>query len=209
MDDLERRLAEYYDREGEARLREPLDGRRVAARSRFIELLDEESRRDLLEVGSGPGRDALAFADAGIHVVAVDRSLGHVRLAAAQSIRAVQASVLHLPVRRATFAAGWTMSTLVHVPDRRLDDAVRSITAALRPGAPLAIGLWGGFDHEGWLPARDGLPSRFFSLRSHDRARAMLARHGTLDEFTTWPDDRSTWQYQLAILRTPGPSASA
>jgi SAM-dependent methyltransferase len=117
--------------------------------------------------------------------------------------------VLHLPVRRATFAAGWTMSTLVHVPDRRLDDAVRSITAALRPGAPLAIGLWGGFDHEGWLPARDGLPSRFFSLRSHDRARAMLARHGTLDEFTTWPDDRSTWQYQLAILRTPGPSASA
>jgi len=116
--------------------------------------------------------------------------------------------VLDLPVRSATFAAGWTMSTLVHVPDRRLDDAVRSITAALRPGAPLAIGLWGGFDHEGWLPARNGLPSRFFSLRSHERARAMLARHGTLDEFTTWSDDRSTWQYQLAILRTPGPAAS-
>ena len=201
MNDLESRLADYYDQEGESRLREPLDARRVAARHRFIELLHGESRHDLLEVGSGPGRDAIAFAEAGIDVVAVDRSMGHVRLAAAQGLRAIQASVLHLPVRDGAFAAGWTMSTLVHVPDARLDDALGSITKALRPGAPLVIGLWGGFDEEGWMPAHGGLPSRFFSLRSHERAFELLARHGTVEEFSTWSDDRSDWEYQLATVR--------
>jgi hypothetical protein len=78
----------------------------------------------------------------------------------------------------------------------------------LRPGAPLAIGLWGGFDYEGWMPARNYLPSRFFSLRSHERAREMLARHGTLEHFTTWPDDRSDWEHQLAILRSGDGRAS-
>ncbi|MET0324155.1 MAG: class I SAM-dependent methyltransferase [Ilumatobacteraceae bacterium] len=208
MEDLERRLADYYDREGESRLQERLDSRRIAARTRFVELLRDESRHDLLEVGSGPGRDAIAFADAGIDVLAVDRSGGHARLAAAQGIRAVQASVLHLPVRAASFAAGWTMSTLVHIPDDRFDEAMGAITSSLRPGAPLAVGLWGGFDHEGWWPARDDLPSRFFSHRSHQRAREMLARHGAVDHFTTWADDRSDWQYQFAILRSGAGRAS-
>lgn len=201
VQDLERRLAAYYDQEGETRLHEPLDSRRIAAREQFIDLLHDESRHDLLDIGSGPGRDAIAFAEAGFDVLAVDRSGGHVRLAAAQCVRVVQASVLHLPVRAGVFAAGWTMSTLVHVPDDRFDDAMRAITAALRPGAPLAIGLWGGFDHEGWMPARNGLPSRFFSIRSHERARDMLSRHGTLEHFSTWPDHRSDWEYQLAHLR--------
>jgi hypothetical protein len=52
------------------------------------------------------------------------------------------------------------------------------------------------------MPAHNGLPSRFFSLRSHERVCEMLARHGTIDHFTTWCDDRSDWQYQLAILRS-------
>ena len=208
MEDLERRLADYYDREGEARLRERLDSRRITARTRFIELLRDESRHDVLEVGSGPGRDAIAFAAAGIDVLAVDRSGGHVRLAAAQRVRAIQASVLHLPVRPGAFAAGWTMSTLVHIPDDRFGEAMQAITCALQPGAPLAIGLWGGFDHEGWMPARNDLPSRFFSLRSHERAREMLARHGTVDHFTTWLDDRSDWEYQFAILRSGDRRAS-
>ena len=209
MDDLESRLAHYYDQEGESRLREPLDARRVEARRRFTELLHSESRHDLLEVGSGPGRDAIAFAEAGIDVIAVDRSMGHARLASAQCMRAIQASVLHLPVRDGAFAAGWTMSTLVHVPDARLDDALGAITNALQPGAPLMIGLWGGFDYEGWMPARSDLPSRFFSLRSHERALEMLARHGNVEEFSTWSDDRSEWEYQLTMLRAGHRSVSA
>jgi cyclopropane fatty-acyl-phospholipid synthase-like methyltransferase len=47
-------------------------------------------------------------------------------------------------------------------------------------------------------------PPRFFSNRSHERARAMLARHGEIEQFDTWPDDHSTWEYQFAVLRVGG-----
>jgi len=82
-------------------------------------------------------------------VLAVDRSGGHVPLAAAQrSGRSKPAYCI-------------------------------SLTRARRPGAPLAIGCAAtSSTRAGWMPARNGLPSRFFSLRSHERAREMLARHG-------------------------------
>ena len=174
MDELERRLAEYYDQEGRARTAMPLGQRRVEQRSAFVDLLRRERRQRVIDVGSGPGRDALVFA---------------------------AATVLALPFRPAAFDAGWTMSTLVHVPDDRWDLALASITTVLKAGAPLAIGLWGGPDDERWHPPRGGLPSRFFSLRSHDRAQEMLRRHGELESFLTWSDGPSDWEYQFAVLR--------
>jgi SAM-dependent methyltransferase len=201
VDDLERRLTDFYDREGATRLEAPLDVRRIAARDDFVARLHDECRQRLLEVGSGPGRDALAFTAAALDVTALDRSRGHLRLAVAQGLRCVQGSVLALPFPPHAFGAGWTMSTLVHVPDDRWDVAMGEITSVLEAGAPLGVGLWGGFDDERWMPGRDGMPARFFSLRSHDRARAMLARHGTVESFVTWADDRSDWEYQFAVLR--------
>ncbi|MEI8412381.1 MULTISPECIES: class I SAM-dependent methyltransferase [unclassified Kribbella] len=51
------------------------------------------------------------------------------------------ASVLELPFEDRTFEAGWTMSTLLHIADEDLDDALAEIVRVLRPGAPLGIGL--------------------------------------------------------------------
>src|SRR5262245_20837065 len=121
MDELERRLADYYDREGPARAAMPLGHHRVEQRRAFVELLHRERRGQLVDVGSGPGRDTVMFAANGLMTTAVDRSTGHTQLAKAAGLSAVQASLLALPFARATFDAGWTMSTLVHVPDQRWD----------------------------------------------------------------------------------------
>ena len=203
MDELEDLVAAYYDQEGSARETMPLGAVRLAARDRFLALLAAEGRTTVLEVGSGPGRDAVAVAAAGFDVTAVDRSPGHVRLAAAAGVRAIVASVLAVPFAPATFDAGWTMSTLVHVPDARWDTALASLVGALRPGAPLAIGLWGGVDDERWQEPRGDLPTRFFSRRSHDRVQDMLARHAAVESFETWPGNGPGWEYQIAVLRTP------
>lgn len=203
MDELEMGLAAYYDLEGATRQAMPLGEGRLAARNAFVERLRAEGRRRLLEVGSGPGRDAVAFIDADLDVTAVDRSPGHVRLAAGAGVRAVLASLLDLPFRLGAFEAGWTMSTLVHVPDDRWDRAVSSIVSVVAAGAPIAVGLWGGVDGEHWQPPRNGLPARFFSRRSHDRVQAMLARHAVVESFTTWPGEQPGWDYQLAVIRAP------
>jgi SAM-dependent methyltransferase len=106
------------------------------------------------------------------------------------------------PFADATFDAVWTMSTFVHVPDDRVDEALASVVALAKPGAPVAIGTWGGFDREGVHEFGEIRPYRFFSLRTHERWVATLARHASVETFDTRrPDPKIDWEYQFAIVR--------
>jgi SAM-dependent methyltransferase len=194
-------LALYYDQEAAERAVRDPDPRRSQRRDEFADRLLAEARVRVLEVGVGPGRDAVALAARGLAVTGVDLSTEHVRLARAAGIDAYVASVLRLPFADGSFDAGWTMSTLLHVPDAAFDEALREISRVLQPGAPLAVGLWGGEDYEGPSTKDRIEPRRFFSVRSHERARAMLARHGDVETFETWGGADGSWAYQWCVLR--------
>lgn len=197
----ESELAAYYDQDAAGRAGRDLDPERVRRRAEFVALLRAEGRRTVLEVGTGPGLDVAAFVDAGLEVAGVDLSAENVRLARQAGADAYQASVLEMPFADRSFSAGWTMSTLLHIPDTGFDPALAAIAARLEDGAPLAVGLWGGHDYEG-VSDRDTIdPPRFFSHRAHDRLRAMLARAGRLERFETWGGSPDGWQYQWALLR--------
>jgi SAM-dependent methyltransferase len=116
----------------------------------------------------------------------------------------VAGSLYHLPFRTGAFDALWTMSTLVHVPDARVGDALREMLRVVRPGAPLGIGTWGGVEFEG-VPEFDALrPFRFFSVASHERWRAVLAGHGGVEVFEIRrPLADHGWEYQFAVVRAP------
>lgn len=201
MTRLEADLATYYDQDAASRAGRDLDPERVSRRAEFVALLRAEGRRTVLEVGTGPGRDAKAFVDAGLDVTGVDLSAEHVRLARQAGADAYRASVLEMPFADRSFSAGWTMSTLLHIPDAQFDAALAAIASRLQDGAPLAVGLWGGRDHEG-VSDRDTIaPPRFFSRRSHERLRVMLGRAGRLERFETWGGSPDGWQYQWALLR--------
>lgn len=195
-------LVAYYDREAELRIRRDLGPLRHALRTTFLDLLHDEGRASVLDVGAGPGRDAIEFAAAGCTVTAVDLAPGNVALMVAQGIDAQIASLFELPYPPGSFDAVWTMSTLVHVPDDRLAEALRSIVSMARPGAPVGIGTWGGFDWEGVSDVDTISPARFFALRTHEQARRALVAHGELERFEIHrPDPSGDWQYQFAILR--------
>ena len=112
-------LATYYDQESPERAERQIDAGRVARRTALIELLRTELRASILEIGTGPGRDASAFVAAGFAVTGVDLSAEHVRLARGAGADVHLASVLDLPFDNGAFAAGSTMSTLLHVEFRR------------------------------------------------------------------------------------------
>ena len=196
-------LAAYYDQDAGHRAHRAIDPRRVAYRERFATQLIAEKRKRLVEIGTGPGHDAAAFLAQGLAVSGVDLSAEHVRLCRAAGVDAYASSVMHLPFRAESFDAGWSMSTLVHVPDTEFDAAVGEIRRVLTAGSPIAIGLWGGKDWEGPKEDDEIYPQRFFSFRSHDRLQEMLGRHGVLEHFETWsPDGPARWSYQWALLRT-------
>jgi SAM-dependent methyltransferase len=199
----ERDLVAYYDNEVHERAGRELPADRVARRGAYIEQLRTEGRRSVIEAGTGPGRDGAALVQAGLDYTGVDLAPASVAACRALGLDVRVASVLDLPFAAGTFDAGWTMSTLLHVADAELDAALAEIVRVLRPGAPLAVGLWGGRDlAEGPAGEATHGPARFFSFRSDEKVLAALGRHGTVESWETW-ESTSDLHYQFAIVRTP------
>ena len=197
-------LVTYYDNEVKARAVRELPPQRVARRAEFIDLVTGEGRGSVVEIGSGPGRDGQAFADAGLAYTGVDLSPVAVAHCRSLGLQAVVASCLRLPFRNSSFDAGWTMSTLLHISDGWLELALLEIRRVLRPGAPVAIGLPGDLTgHEGlWDDGSEFGPARFFSIRTDEAVRVALGRHGALERWLTWSANGSL-HYQWALLRLP------
>jgi SAM-dependent methyltransferase len=189
-------LVAYYDDEVAERLRRELPAERVARRGAFVEQLRSERRRTVLEVGAGPGRDGVAFAASGLDYTGVDLAPASVATCRAAGLDAHVASVLDLPFVDAAFDAGWTMSTLLHVADEDLPAALAETVRVLRPGSPLAVGLWGG-----GRSVEDHGP-RYFRFRTDDEVRAALAAHGEIERWETWEGTHDL-HYQYAVVRTP------
>lgn len=198
----ERDLVAYYTGELHARVDRELAESRVSRRTAYLDQLQGEGRRTVLEIGCGPGRDGEAIAAAGLDYTGVDLSPASVEACRASGLRAEVASVLELPFEDSTFDAGWTMSTLLHVADEDLDQALQEIVRVLRPGAPLAIGLWGDANgsEQTWEDGTGYGPARFFSIRSDDGLRSVLARYGEVEQWATWDNDRAM-HYQWAVVR--------
>jgi SAM-dependent methyltransferase len=195
-------LVAYYDNEVRDRARRELPVQRVERRSAFVELLEREGRRSVLELGAGPGRDGAAFTAAGVAYTGVDLAPASVAVCRSLGLDVHVASVLDLPFETGSFDAGWTMSTLLHVADDDLDAALSEIVRVLRPASPLAIGVWGDASagEHLWEGGAFG-PPRFVSIRTDSGLREALGRHGTVEQWETWQGG-SSLHYQWAVVRT-------
>lgn len=203
VDPIRRELQDFYEAEAAASTRGPAAGRRALAAAAFAGMLRVEDRTRVLDVGAGPGTDALAFTGAGLSYVGIDLAIGNARLARERGHDVIAASLFDLPFRPDSFDAGWSMSTLMHVPADEFDLAMRAVLAPLQPGAPLGIGMWGGADHEfRSTPGPDGT-RRLFSLRTADHNRAMLSAHGAIEQWEVWDAGPEEWEYHLAVIRLP------
>ena len=197
---IERDLARYYDQEASVRAERSIDPGRVAARGRFIRML--EGRPDVLEIGTGPGRDAAGFVACGLDLCGIDLSSAHASLASRRGALVAVASVRALPFADRSFGALWSMSTLMHVPNVAIAAALSEVRRVLRPGAPAAIGVWGGTNVEGLHDADAYDPPRLFSRRSDSRWRDLLSIVGTVEEFEHWSDPSGGTEhwYQWALV---------
>lgn len=215
--DHEADLALFYDRQAPLRNTRAGTPHRVECREWFIRLLKGEHRQSVFELGCGTGVEGLEFVRAGLHYCGVDLSGESVRLAAAKGLNARVASGRSLPFPDGSFAAGWTMSTLLHVPNTLIHEVAGELVRVCAPGSPIAVGLWSGDDEEVLNPEDDEEPRRFFSRRNDASVRRIFGEHGQVEHFRTWPEGtgdesgpgRGAWtqHYQFLVFRTPGSPA--
>ncbi len=196
-------LRAYYEEEARQGLRSTsVTGPRLDLRNRFIARLENEGRSRVVDFGAGPGRDCAGFDEAGFQVTGLDLALANGVAARRAGLTVIHGSVLAPPFRPAAFDAGWSMSTLMHLPADDMATAVHAMAAALTPGAPLQVGLWGGETSERVDESIAGHRRRFFS-RPLDLNRSILESVGSVEDAEEW-DLGETGKYQALSVRVAG-----
>lgn len=102
----------------------------------------------VLEVGTGNGRDAAAMLAAGFAVTPSDASPELAAEAGKRLGLPVRIMAFHQLAENAAYDGVWACACLLHAPRSELNDALRRIHAALRPGGRLMASFKAG-DAEG------------------------------------------------------------
>lgn len=194
-------LRSYYEREAALDLRRSRTGIRVEIRTEFVELLRNEGRSRLLELGCGPGHDAAAFLEAGIATIGLDLAVGNAKLGADRGVQIVAGSIAATPFHEDSFDAGWSMSTLMHVPEPEVEAVVAHMVRPLRAGAPLMVGLWGGERRDETDTTHLPGERRLFSLRPFERNAELLSAAGSIETREIRGTSPEGWDYHTFLIR--------
>ena len=147
---------------------------------------------NILEIGSGSGKDAKELIALGYGYVGTDISTGLLELAKRENPHATffAQSVYDLDFPEGTqFDGFWASAVLLHIPKRRMNEALQRITKFMRNSAVGFISLKQG---DGERLEED---KRFFAYYSEEEFREVLQENGfefiqttvhPMSEKTTW-----------------------
>jgi SAM-dependent methyltransferase len=144
---------------------------KIQLRNDFLNLLKNESKSKLLEVGAGTGVHGSFFDRSGLQVVSTDLSLAMVEACRAKGLEASQMDFQSLDFDNETFDAVFALNCFLHVPSDDLAAVLEAMHRVLKPGGLLYWGQYGGKDYQGHLDDDNYEPKRFFSFLSDESMR--------------------------------------
>jgi SAM-dependent methyltransferase len=103
----------------------------------------------VVDVGCGPGRDAVYFDSAGLRVVGLDASTEMARRARSEGVRMVLADIRVTPIRQGSLDGIWSAASLLHVPRGDVPATLRAWRSLLAPRGVLGLSTSLGAE-EGW-----------------------------------------------------------
>jgi SAM-dependent methyltransferase len=133
----------------------------------------------ILDAGCGSGRDASAFKRQGYVVTAFDASR-ELAFIASQALGDPVEVMGFLDLEAVSeFDGIWGCASLLHVPSCEMDEVLRRITRALKPGAV----LYASFKY-GSIEGYRG--ERFFNDYNEEKLGSLLGRHPSLSLLKQW-----------------------
>ena len=197
------RLRDIYDNSVAVRDRRPTPVWEIEQRDAFLEILRGESSESLLELGAATGGDAAFFVSRGLRVVATDLSPGMVQKCRDRGLEAHVMDVNHLEFEDDSFDAAYAKNCLVHVPEAEVEPALAEIRRVIRPGGLFYLAVYGGRDFEGVWEGDSSTPKRFFSFRTDEHLRGIVARWFHVHSFEQVLEGFGGYHYQSVVLRKP------
>lgn len=181
------------------------DGWKADVRKKFMDLLKNENKKTLLELGAGIGTDAKYFMENGFNVTAIDISEGMVKECINKGINAKVMDLYHLEELKKKFDAIYSMNVMLHVPRADLDMILRKILMILNRGGLFYYGTYGGITEEKIInDKKTNYMPRFFSkLNDNDLLDATKMFVKVDFEIIDIKSDQKGFHYQSLILRKP------
>ena len=162
-------LRQSYDASADEREKGEQNGWKLRERQAFLELLLQEEKTNLLEIGAGPGKDSKFFQDSGLQVVASDLSPQMVQLCREKGLEAHVMDFKNLDFAAERFDAVYALNCLLHVPKKDLPDILATIKRLLKPSGLFYMAIYGGQDSEAVWEEDNHRPKRFFSFYSDEQ----------------------------------------
>lgn len=191
----------YNSESAQQRNQTPKNDWKMVERQHFLELLQQEGKQTLLEVGAGTGTDSLFFQNNGLQVTCTDLSPSMIELCRAKGLDAYEMDFLNLDFPPASFDALYALNCLLHVPSKDLPAVLENLRKLLRPGGLFFLGVYGGSEREGVNENDWHKPPRFFAYHSDDFMRNAVSRSFEIVSFKAVSLGEPTYHFQAFVLR--------
>ncbi len=142
--------------------------------------IDEFTKRvlgNVLNVGSGPGRDSILLRDRGIDVLCIDASEAMVKMTEAQGFGSILCDFEAMPFADGEFGGVWAYTSLLHVPKAEVGKSLKEIYRVLKSGGAFALGMIEG-EFDAYRESSDIHLLRWFSFYSKAELEELLKSHG-------------------------------
>ena len=182
-----------------------------------IELEEYLNYVPVLDAGCGSGRDARAFAAAGLPTLGVDLSQGMLDEAGERtarrlpvgSVRYALMDLRRLELPDASCRGVWCSASLLHLPLRVAPRAMAELARVARPGAPLALFLKERQPDDAEAERYEPYPNsaapnarRFYAYYTLDEAQALVANAGldVIEAAVSGEVDNTRQRHWVSIL---------
>lgn len=194
-------IKNYYNQEAELRESKSVKPEwKIKVRQNFYNVLKQENKKTLLELGAGAGYDSAFFMDNGLSVIAVDISNEMVIKCREKGIEAYELDFYDLSALNIKFDCIYAINSLLHVPKNDLHKVLHEIDLSLNKDGLFYLGLYGGNDTETEFIKSDISDTpRFFAFHSDIYLKNVLKDQFNIINFETL--DLGTDIFHSIILR--------
>lgn len=137
--------------------------------SEFINVFKSELRgKKVLDIGSGPGRDAEILRKSGLEVTCVDASTSMVTMTRDMGFESVESGFSEIPFSSESFDGVWSYTSLLHIPKVEAIPALKEIYRIMKVDSVFGLGLIEGDGEEEKYSMGEDYPRHFSYFRREE-----------------------------------------
>lgn len=141
----------------------------------FFDAFIQLTKGAVLDIGSGPGREALILQHAGLKVVCIDASQAMIDMTASKGLESHVGDFSNLPFEDSSFDGVWAYTSLLHVPKSEVKKPMQEIMRVLKQNGIFGLGLIEGIT-EGYRVTEKVTTPRWFSYYTKEQIEELLGQ---------------------------------